>query len=395
MNDDAKTKEELLFEIEDLRIRLEEAEETLRAIRGGEVDGLVVSGPEGDRLFLLKGAGDAYRVFVEAMNEGAVTLSHDGTILYCNDRFAGMIETDYEKVIGHSIYQFIASIDVFESAFERGKRGKEKVEVLLKRKDKEPLPVYFSLNPLLEDEVPAICVVVMDLETLKESEKQLKYLASRLLAAHEDERKRIAGDIHDGLGSTLSQIKMKTEGILEKVEKELGPDIAEPMKSIIPIIQESMDECRRLQMDLRPPMLDDLGILATLSWFCRRFQTIYPGIRIEQKINIKEDEVPNLLKTVIFRITQEAMNNVAKYSRANLLSLSLNGEGKNIELAITDNGIGFNVEEMLAKERSRRGMGLESMRERAELSGGSFTIQSAQGKGTVIRASWPAPPQYS
>jgi len=102
-----------------------------------------------------------------------------------------------------------------------------------------------------------------------------------------------------------------------------------------------------------------------------------------------------LLKTVIFRITQEAMNNVAKYSRANLLSLSLNGEGKNIELAITDNGIGFNVEEMLAKERSRRGMGLESMRERAELSGGSFTIQSAQGKGTVIRASWPAPPQYS
>ena len=142
-------------------------------------------------------------------------------------------------------------------------------------------------------------------------------------------------------------------------------------------------------MDLRPPMLDDLGILATLSWFCRRFNTIYPGIRIEQKIDIKEDEVPDLLKTVIFRITQEAMNNAAKYSKANLLSLSLNGEGKKIELAITDNGIGFNVEEMLAKERSRRGLGLESMRERTELSGGSFTIQSAQGQGTVIRASWP------
>jgi len=78
-----------------------------------------------------------------------------------------------------------------------------------------------------------------------------------------------------------------------------------------------------------------------------------------------------------------------------LLSLSLNGEGKNIELAITDNGIGFNVEEMLTQERSRRGMGLESMRERAELSGGSFTIQSAQGQGTVIRAIWPGRPQYS
>jgi PAS domain S-box-containing protein len=389
MSDDAKTKEELLSENEDLRVRLEEAEETIRAIRGGEVDGLVVSGPEGDRLFLLKGEGHAYRVFVETMSEGAVTLSHDGTILYTNNRFADMVETDYEKVVGHSIYQFIASTDVFESAFQRGKKNKEKVEVLLRREDKGPLPVYLSLNPLLEDEVPGICVVVTDLEALKESEKQLKYLASRLLAAHEEERKRIAGDIHDSLGSSLSQIKHKVEGVLEDVKERSITEVTESLKSVIPIIQESIDECRRLQMDLRPPMLDDIGILATLTWFCRRFQTIFPGIRIEQKINIKEDEVLNLLKTAIFRIAQEAMNNVAKYSKANLISLSLKGEGKNIELAITDNGIGFNVEEMLAKERSRRGLGLESMRERAELSGGSFAIESAQGQGTVIRASWP------
>ena len=395
MSDDAKTKKELLFEIEDLRIRLEEAEETLRAIRGGEVDGLVVSGPEGDRLFLLKGEGHAYRVFVEAMNEGAVTLSLDGTILYCNGRFADMVKTDYEKVIGRSIHQFILPIDVFESAFERSKRGKEKVEVLLKRKDKEPLPAYLSLNPLLEDEVPGICLVVTDLEALKESEKQLKYLASRLLAAHEEERKRIAGDIHDSLGSSLSHVRFKTEGVLEKVSEKSDPELTEPLKDIISVIQESMEECRRLQMDLRPPMLDDLGILATLSWFCRRFNSIYPGIRIEQKIHIQEDEVLGSLKTAIFRIVQEAMNNAAKHSRADLLSISLNGEGKKIELVITDNGMGFNMEEMLARERARRGLGLESMRERTELSGGSFTIQSAQGKGTVIRASWPAGSQYS
>ncbi|RPJ10441.1 MAG: PAS domain-containing protein, partial [Deltaproteobacteria bacterium] len=310
MDDDAKTKEELLAEMEGLRLRLEEAEETLRAIRGGEVDGLVVSGPEGDRLFLLKGAGHAYRVFVEAMNEGAVTLSHDGTILYCNDRFADMVETPNEKVIGRSIYQFVASPDVFESAFERGKERKERVEVLLKRRGKEPLPVYLSLNPLLEDEVPGICMVVTDLEALKESEKQLRYLASRLLAAHEEERKRIAGDIHDSLGSSLSQIKHRVEDVMEKVNERGITEATEPLKNIIPVIQESIEECRRLQMDLRPPMLDDLGILATLSWFCRRFNAVYPGIRIEQKTNIEETEVPDVLKTVIFRITQEAMNNV-------------------------------------------------------------------------------------
>jgi signal transduction histidine kinase len=99
--------------------------------------------------------------------------------------------------------------------------------------------------------------------------------------------------------------------------------------------------------------------------------------------------VPDLLKTVIFRITQEAMTNIAKHARASLISLSLNGEGQKIELAIADNGTGFNVEETLTKERSRRGLGLESMRERTELSGGSFAIESAEGEGTTVRASWP------
>jgi signal transduction histidine kinase len=142
-------------------------------------------------------------------------------------------------------------------------------------------------------------------------------------------------------------------------------------------------------MDLRPSMLDDLGLLATLSWFCRRFQTIYSWIRIEQKIDIKEDEVPDSLKTTIFRITQEAMNNAAKHGKPRLISLSLNGEGKTIELVIKDNGTGFDIEEMLAKKRSSQGLGLESMRERTELSGGSFIIESARDKGTVIRTSWP------
>ena len=144
-----------------------------------------------------------------------------------------------------------------------------------------------------------------------------------------------------------------------------------------------------MQMDLRPPMLDDLGLLPTLSWFCRRFQTIYTGIQIDQKIDIQEGQVPISQRTLIFRITQEAMNNIAKHSKADSISLSLTSNDSRIELEIKDNGTGFDVEETLAKERSRRGLGLESMRERTELSGGSFRIESARGKGTVIRASWP------
>src|SRR5512142_1809105 len=111
-----RTKEQLLAENEDLRRRLEEAEETLRAIHEGEVDALVLSKPEGEVVFTLKGAESPYRVFVEAMNEGAVTLDPEGTILFCNNRFAGMLKLPADKVIGSSIRRFIPSTDI--SGFE-------------------------------------------------------------------------------------------------------------------------------------------------------------------------------------------------------------------------------------------------------------------------------------
>jgi signal transduction histidine kinase len=162
-----------------------------------------------------------------------------------------------------------------------------------------------------------------------------------------------------------------------------------PLEDIIPMIKESIEEVRRIQMDLRPSTLDDLGILATLEWFCREYQKIYSHIHIEKKIDLQESEVSIPLKTAIYRVMQEAMNNIAKHSKADLVHLSLGKREDKIQLIIQDNGQGFNFEEILSPDRSRRGMGLSSMQERVELSGGSFTIESIKGKGTVIRASWP------
>ena len=268
MSNDAKTKEELLAENEDLRIRLEEAEETLRAIREGEVDGLVCSGPEGEQLFLLKGAEHAYRVFVEAMNEGAVTLSHDGTILYCNDRFAEMVETPSEKVIGQSIYPFVAPTEAFESAFQRGKSGKEKVEILLTRKDGGPLPVYFSFNPLLEDEVPGICVVVTDVEALKESEKRVKNLDLPASPGPGKGTKRVAVELHDGLLSELAATKYLLEGKLLLLEKGKPFDPGE-LKRVADILAGTMKEARRIMNNLHPSVLDELGLIAAIHGVVR------------------------------------------------------------------------------------------------------------------------------
>jgi signal transduction histidine kinase len=136
-------------------------------------------------------------------------------------------------------------------------------------------------------------------------------------------------------------------------------------------------------MDLRPSVLDDLGILATIGWFTREFQKVYSHISVEKQISVEENEIPDSLKTVLFRVMQEAMNNVAKHSKADLIRLTLRKTADKIELFINDNGAGFDLESI------RQGVGLTSMRERTELLGGTFAVESILGKGTTIRASWP------
>jgi len=145
---------------------------------------------------------------------------------------------------------------------------------------------------------------------------------------------------------------------------------------------------RRIVKDLRPSILDDLGILATINWFCREFQDIYADTRIERDIEIQEEDIPSPLKTVIYRILQEALNNVAKHSQANLVRLTLKKYDHRIELKIQDNGVGFNLEKTISLKPSQRGFGLASMRERAELSGAAFEIKSAVGEGTMILVRW-------
>jgi len=225
---------------------------------------------------------------------------------------------------------------------------------------------------------------------LERANEALRCLSSRLLFAHEAERKRVAGEIHDTIGACLSAVKFVTEGALQRMEKS-GDGRVGPLKTVIPVIQESIEECRRIQMDLRPTILDDLGLLATFSWFCRRFQTIYSGIRIEQRFDIAEHEIPDSLKIVVYRVTQEAMNNIVKHSGAEQVRLSFRKKDGRINLLIRDNGRGFDLEKALSTNSTDRGWGLLNMRERTELSGGTFDITAAEGKGTTIRASWPLP----
>jgi PAS domain S-box-containing protein len=216
---------------------------------------------------------------------------------------------------------------------------------------------------------------------LFESEKTLRILSEQLLAVQENERKRIALEVHDGINQTLAAIKFALEKKLTQMNPAKAPE-GLSLEGIIELVQSGIEESRRIQMDLRPSILDDLGIIATLRWFIREFQKIYTHIEIDFKITLEENNVPEGIKIVIFRIVQEAFNNIFKHSEADLAHLSLKRTNDGIELIISDNGVGFDPENV------QKGLGLTSMSERARFSGGQFFLESTPGTQTIINVTW-------
>lgn len=164
-------------EIEELRARLEEAEETLRAIRSGEVDALVVSGPQGNQIYTLRGAESAYRVLVEAMNEGALVLTPDGTVTYSNHAFADMVGTPLERVIGSRLQQFVAEPDkhAVDDLLEEGKQANTRRELELSNKQQDrTIPALVSVANLPAPEAEGLSAVVTDLTVQKMTEAELR-----------------------------------------------------------------------------------------------------------------------------------------------------------------------------------------------------------------------------
>ncbi len=216
---------------------------------------------------------------------------------------------------------------------------------------------------------------------LKESEKQLRFLSSELMTAQEKERKRIAGELHDSVAASLGAIVFSIEKLLGQVGQDESTQAG--LRDLILKIQQVNQETRRIMSALRPSVLDDLGIVPAMNWFCREYEKTYSHISVEKQINLSENDLPDSLKTAIFRVSQEAMNNVAKHSKATVVNLILQKGNGRIELAIRDNGLGFDL------DITQRGLGLSTMRERTELSGGSCSIESVKGAGTTVRCSWP------
>jgi signal transduction histidine kinase len=249
-----------------------------------------------------------------------------------------------------------------------------------------------SIDDILERDsdgkVSGVRTTMVEITELKRAKEELRHLSAQLLEVEENERKRLSRELHDSTGQLLASVKFGMENALDKMRHGTIEESVELLEALIPLAQLAGDEVRKIHTDLRPSLIDDLGITATISWFCREFEKLYVRVHVEQMIDVEEKDVPEPLKIVMFRILQEALNNVAKYGKADRVRVSLRAKDGKLELAIEDNGQGFDVEHVRSEKSADRGVGLSSMKERTELSGGSFSIESSEGLGTTVRASW-------
>jgi len=226
------------------------------------------------------------------------------------------------------------------------------------------------------------------IEQIKTTNLQLQELSSRLLEVQERERKKIANELHDSIASSLTAVILGLSRAIPAIET-CDPLYHAVITSSITMLQKVIDETRQLINALRPPLLDDFGLISSIQWFTEQYHGLYPHLTTDKRIAIEENLIPSQLKIVLFRIIQEAFTNIVKHSRAQAANLYLKQEENAIHLVINDNGAGFDQDAVSSNREPNCGFGILSMKERAKLSGGKLSIESAREKGTVISASWP------
>ncbi len=225
-------------------------------------------------------------------------------------------------------------------------------------------------------------------QALKESQSESKMLSAQLQTAQERERKRIAVELHDSVNQSLSAIKFSIGHATHIAARGQTDAAMQMLDALVPMVQATMEEVRRISMDLRPRSLDDFGIITTLGWFSREFSRLYQEVEIVTLLKAEEEDIPVPLRTVIYRITQEAVNNAIKHGKAARVEIGLSAMPEVIELTIRDNGKGFDPEEAIGRKRIEGGLGLGSMRERAEFSGATFEVKSVPGRGCLVQVQW-------
>jgi len=384
-------------QITDLRARIVELEETLRAIRMGEVDAVLVSGPHGDQVFTLQGAEHPYRLMVETIDEGAATLAEDGTVLYANRSFAEIFDIPLEKFIGAPLNDFVFGEDrellavLIADANLNIVRG----EIRLDSHRQRPRTIRLTLSPVREQGGHTICVVATELtelietnEALRVSELSLRQLSARLLKLQDEERRRIARDLHDTTGQKIAVLSMSLDRLAKLVDTR-KVDVKDALTESRDVVGKIGEEIRTLSYLLHPPLLDECGLASAVLWYAEGFKK-RSGIHLSVSIDEELVRLTTDAETALFRVLQESLTNVHRYSGSPSAEIRIFQSPSKVHLEIVDHGKGVKggTERSTFAGAPTLGVGIPGMRERIRQLGGQLEVEFSN-EGTRVYATLP------
>jgi signal transduction histidine kinase len=222
-----------------------------------------------------------------------------------------------------------------------------------------------------------------DRQKLQEYAGDLQALSRRLLEAQEQERHRLARELHDEVGQVLTGVHLTLQSL-----RDLGPGAAGPLTEAVTIVGRAIQQVRDLSLDLRPSMLDDLGLGPALRWYAERL-TRRAGLTVHLAEPPPGPRPPAAVETACFRVAQEALTNAARHAGARQMWVELVRDPAELHLIVRDDGAGFDVAQARRRAADGGSFGLLGMQERVDLLGGRLEVESAPGQGTCVHASFP------
>src|ERR1700733_156169 len=383
----------------EMRERVSELEETLRAIRSGEVDAVVVSASKGDQVFTLQGAEHPYRLLVETIDEGAATLSNDGTILYSNRSFATIFDAQLERFIGTSIENFVSGeyLDALRALIQSAGTGtgSARGEIRLRDRDGRARTVRLTLTRSTQFGMETLCAVATELtelvktnEALRVTESSLRQLSGRLLQLQDEERRRIARDLHDTTGQKIAALSMSLDRVARLLDTR-KPERQEALNEARDIVRMIGEEIRTLSYLLHPPLLDESGLGSAIRWYAEGFQK-RSGIHLTVDISPDLGRLSTEVEMALFRVVQESLTNVHRYSGSPDAEISVVGTPDAVNLEVVDHGKGIEAGTARVKVEgiAALGVGIPGMRERLRQLGGQLEVDFGRD-GTRVSASVP------
>ena len=367
-----------------LKSRLEETEETLRAIRQYMVDAFVVTRSGGTEVVTLGNSEFPYRRMVESMNEGAVTLIPDGTIFYCNSRFSEMVRVDSEKLVGVRFKDLIRPEEqsAFEAIFTTAGRHGSRGEFCLQPPAGSCIPVQLSIYELEGDTASGVSIIATDITERIRAEEKIRALASQLSMAEQEERHRISQILHDDLQQRLFAIKTQLAFLINDGNPQKTPaSIREELKQVQRWLSDAIGITRSLSIDLSPIILQGEGLAEAILWLASQMKERH-GLIVQMEAKDNLNHLNNHMRILLFQTIRELFFNVVKHAGTLHAAIKLEQVDEHARVTISDTGKGFDVATVM--NDSKTAHGLLVIQDRLGLMGCNIDIASEPGQGTQI-----------